>query len=167
MLWLKALHIVFVVTWFAGLFYLPRLLVYHAEATEPVLRGLDATLRERVLVSSFEHPAVRLLKERLPWLRIAALYGGREWRWQGMLGPALDMGAEAIHPGLRLVTPELIQRAHAAGLRVNVWTANLYPTIRRLIHLGVDGIFSDYPERVVIVRARLAARRRGASPSGA
>jgi len=30
MLWIKAFHIVFVVTWFAGLFYLPRLLVYHA-----------------------------------------------------------------------------------------------------------------------------------------
>ncbi len=30
MLWIKALHIVFVVTWFAGLFYLPRLYVYHA-----------------------------------------------------------------------------------------------------------------------------------------
>jgi putative membrane protein len=29
MLWLKALHVVFVVTWFAGLFYLPRLFVYH------------------------------------------------------------------------------------------------------------------------------------------
>jgi protoporphyrinogen IX oxidase len=30
MLWLKALHVAFVVTWFAGLFYLPRLFVYHA-----------------------------------------------------------------------------------------------------------------------------------------
>ncbi|HEY0939514.1 MAG TPA: CopD family protein [Steroidobacter sp.] len=30
MLWLKALHIIFVITWFAGLFYLPRLFVYHA-----------------------------------------------------------------------------------------------------------------------------------------
>jgi len=30
MLWVKALHVVFVVTWFAGLFYLPRLFVYHA-----------------------------------------------------------------------------------------------------------------------------------------
>jgi putative membrane protein len=36
MLWLKALHIVFVVTWFAGLFYLPRLFVYHALAEDPV-----------------------------------------------------------------------------------------------------------------------------------
>ena len=36
MLWLKAFHVVFVVTWFAGLFYLPRLFVYHAAATDPV-----------------------------------------------------------------------------------------------------------------------------------
>jgi len=33
-LWVKALHIIFMVTWFAGLFYLPRLFVYHAQATD-------------------------------------------------------------------------------------------------------------------------------------
>jgi putative membrane protein len=38
MLWVKALHIVFVVTWFAGLFYLPRLFVYHALAEDAVSR---------------------------------------------------------------------------------------------------------------------------------
>ncbi|MFO7276710.1 MAG: protoporphyrinogen oxidase HemJ [Pseudomonadota bacterium] len=43
MLWLKALHISFVVTWFAGLFYLPRLFVYHVQAT-------DATSLERFQV---------------------------------------------------------------------------------------------------------------------
>src|ERR1051325_1141866 len=36
MLWVKALHIVFMVTWFAGLFYLPRLFVYHAQASDSV-----------------------------------------------------------------------------------------------------------------------------------
>lgn len=34
MLWIKALHIIFMVTWFAGLFYLPRLFVYHCEVTK-------------------------------------------------------------------------------------------------------------------------------------
>jgi putative membrane protein len=34
MLWLKAFHVVAMVTWFAGLFYLPRLFVYHADATD-------------------------------------------------------------------------------------------------------------------------------------
>jgi putative membrane protein len=36
MLWLKALHLIFMVTWFAGLFYLPRLYVYHAMSTDQV-----------------------------------------------------------------------------------------------------------------------------------
>lgn len=34
MLWVKALHVIFVVTWFAGLFYLPRLFVYHADCED-------------------------------------------------------------------------------------------------------------------------------------
>jgi putative membrane protein len=34
MLWVKALHVIFMVTWFAGLFYLPRLFVYHAVTTD-------------------------------------------------------------------------------------------------------------------------------------
>ena len=34
LIWIKAFHVVFVVTWFAGLFYLPRLFVYHASATD-------------------------------------------------------------------------------------------------------------------------------------
>ncbi len=37
-LWLKALHIVFVVCWFAGIFYMPRILVYHAASDNPQVR---------------------------------------------------------------------------------------------------------------------------------
>jgi len=36
MLWIKTLHIVFMVTWFAGLFYLPRLFVYHAQSSDRI-----------------------------------------------------------------------------------------------------------------------------------
>lgn len=43
MLWLKALHLIFMVTWFAGLFYLPRLFVYHAMSD-------DKTSHERFIV---------------------------------------------------------------------------------------------------------------------
>ena len=39
MLWLKAFHVVFVVTWFAGLFYLPRLFVYHVTTREAAGRA--------------------------------------------------------------------------------------------------------------------------------
>ena len=46
--WFKALHIVFMVTWFAGLFYLPRLFIYHAQAADPSSRQ-RFTLMERRL----------------------------------------------------------------------------------------------------------------------
>ncbi|HID48554.1 MAG TPA: protoporphyrinogen oxidase HemJ [Chromatiales bacterium] len=38
MLWIKALHLIFMVAWFAGLFYLPRLFVYHAMSEDPATR---------------------------------------------------------------------------------------------------------------------------------
>lgn len=50
MLWLKAFHVVFVVTWFAGLFYLPRLLVHHAESAESAVRERLKIMERRLLV---------------------------------------------------------------------------------------------------------------------
>ena len=50
MLWLKAFHVIFVVTWFAGLFYLPRLFVYHAEASEAVVRDRLKIMERRLLM---------------------------------------------------------------------------------------------------------------------
>lgn len=48
LIWLKALHVTFVVTWFAGLFYLPRLFVYHAEATDAVSLARFVVMERRL-----------------------------------------------------------------------------------------------------------------------
>ena len=48
MLWLKAFHIVFVVTWFAGIFYLPRLFLYHAAASDTVSIERFQTMEKRL-----------------------------------------------------------------------------------------------------------------------
>lgn len=50
MLWLKAFHIVFVVTWFAGLFYLPRLFVYHTAASDAVGRERFVVMERRLFI---------------------------------------------------------------------------------------------------------------------
>jgi putative membrane protein len=49
MLWLKAFHVIFVVTWFAGLFYLPRLFVYHVDARDPVAHERFVVMERRLL----------------------------------------------------------------------------------------------------------------------
>ena len=47
-LWFKALHIAFMVTWFAGLFYLPRLFIYHSQATDQQARDTFSTMERRL-----------------------------------------------------------------------------------------------------------------------
>jgi glycerophosphoryl diester phosphodiesterase len=123
-----------------------------AQACVPVLRALEDAFRPSILVSSFDHTALAAIKRELPWLRIGALFG-KAWRGADLIAPARKLGAEAIHPDARLVTPDLIRRAHGASLRLNVWTVNKPAAIRSLIAWGVDGIFSDYPDRVILARA--------------
>jgi putative membrane protein len=48
MLWIKALHISFMVTWFAGLFYLPRLFVYHAMSTDEISRDRFVVMERKL-----------------------------------------------------------------------------------------------------------------------
>ena len=59
MLWLKSFHIIFVVSWFAGLFYLPRLFVYHAQAEDAVSRERFKVM-ERKLYRGIMVPAMVL-----------------------------------------------------------------------------------------------------------
>ena len=49
-LWLKALHIAFMVTWFAGLFYLPRLFIYHSEAADDTARSRFTVMERRLFI---------------------------------------------------------------------------------------------------------------------
>ena len=50
MLWLKAFHIIFMVTWFSGLFYLPRLFVYHAQAEDTVSRERFCAMEHKLFI---------------------------------------------------------------------------------------------------------------------
>lgn len=48
MLWIKALHIIFVICWFAGIFYLPRLFVYHAMTTDQLGKERFKTMERKL-----------------------------------------------------------------------------------------------------------------------
>lgn len=49
MLWFKAFHVVFIVTWFSGLFYLPRLFVYHALANDAISQKRFKIMEKKLL----------------------------------------------------------------------------------------------------------------------
>lgn len=50
MLWLKAFHVIFMVTWFAGLFYLPRIFVYHAMSEDEATRATFKVMERKLMV---------------------------------------------------------------------------------------------------------------------
>ncbi len=81
MLWLKALHIVFMVSWFAGLFYLPRLFVYHAMAGDAATRETLAVMESKLY--RFVTPIMWLTVGFGIWL--IAAYGMDWFHAQGWL----------------------------------------------------------------------------------
>jgi protoporphyrinogen IX oxidase len=81
MLWLKALHLIFMVTWFAGLFYLPRLFVYHAMSTDAISNE-RFKIMERKLYFGIMTPGMILTFIFGVWMLIAydwELYGKSGW----------------------------------------------------------------------------------------
>ncbi len=76
MLWLKSLHIIFMVTWFAGLFYLPRLFVYHAMSEDSVSIERFKVM-ERKLYFGIMTPGALLTLVFGVWLWLGYGFGGR------------------------------------------------------------------------------------------
>lgn len=74
MLWIKALHIIFVTSWFAGLFYLPRLFVNHA---------MESNVATQARLELMEHKLYRFM---LPLAVLALIFGLWLWLWYGITG---------------------------------------------------------------------------------
>tara|TARA_B110000114_G_C14736451_1_gene255371 strand:+ start:96 stop:509 length:414 start_codon:yes stop_codon:yes gene_type:complete len=83
MLWIKAFHIIFMVTWFAGLFYLPRLFVYHAMSTDK-LSNDRFIIMERKLLFGIMTPGGILTIIFGIWLWLGYGYNGT-WLWLKIL----------------------------------------------------------------------------------
>src|SRR5258708_14292821 len=89
MLWIKSFHIIFMVTWFAGLFYLPRLFVYHAMSEDAASRD-RFKIMERKLFFGIMTPGAVLTMVFGLWLWLVyGFYGGWLYPQIGPVVPAL------------------------------------------------------------------------------
>jgi glycerophosphoryl diester phosphodiesterase len=70
---------------------------------------------------------------------------------------AVRAGARQLAPRADLVSPALIAEARSADLQVVTWTVNEPRHIRALVSMGVDGIMSDYPDRLVTALSKSSA----------
>lgn len=108
-----------------------------------IMRKHDATSTS--MVSSFDWGALDAMRKLAPEIRAGVL---AEKKPERMLEAAARMHAYAINPRYDLVTPGLCTTAHERGFKVLVWTVDVPDAMRTLIDAGVDGIMTNYPDRM-------------------
>lgn len=104
----------------------------------------DGWPAERFLVSSFHHPELRAFHQLLPDVPIGPLLCGVPLDWAAC---ASELGAAVLSVSSEFVDDTLVDDAHRRGVKLYVYTVNEPEEMRRLRAIGVDGIFSDYPDR--------------------
>jgi glycerophosphoryl diester phosphodiesterase len=118
----------------------------------------DCGMEPHTLVMSFDHPAVRAMRAAAPDAATAIVYRGR---LADAAGAARAADADALCPEWRLVTPEVITAAHAAGFGVFPWTIDEEDAMRRCLDAGADGVTSND----VRLLQRVAGERGGHTPA--
>jgi glycerophosphoryl diester phosphodiesterase len=104
----------------------------------------------QVLIQSFSRASLQKLQEmdaKLPLIQLV----GKEYSSAQIQQRLSDIHTYAvgIGPARTSVDEQVVDAAHAAGLALHAYTVNDEPEMRRMIALGVDGLFTDYPDRLV------------------
>ncbi len=104
---------------------------------------------ERMPVISFKPQHLKMVKSvnkhicvgLTPPERASALSGA-------FIKKAVASGMWSVNPGIRVLNAAFVKAAHAANLKVFTWTANTKTDIKKAYNMGVDGVMSDFPEKL-------------------
>lgn len=103
---------------------------------------------DHTIVSSFDFTLLKLLKERHADVRTALLYGHKMTPAE-TVALVRSVNGDIIHPELSCINKWIVDRCRREGIDVNVWTVDKPRSIRRAIELGVTGIITNVPDRVL------------------
>lgn len=111
----------------------------------------EEKMEREVLVISFHPEYLRPIARRRPDIELGLLlykFGGDVPTLACYVERGRELRATTLGPNLRLCSRRLVGAIHDAGMRVFAWTANTRLSQRGLIKVGVDGIVTDFPERL-------------------
>lgn len=100
---------------------------------------------EHFYVCAFDHPQLVAIRKIEPSLRISALIAGIP---VSLAAIGEEAGAWSFNPCIHHISKALVDDAHKRGMKVFTWTVNKPEHIAKARALGVDGIFSDFPDRL-------------------
>ena len=121
---------------------------YTAEPVAEFISGIRETgwNDDLLLVSSFNHRELALVRRLDPRIKLGAMMVGLPVNDAAF---AESLGAYSVHLSLEFIDRRFVKDAHTRGLRVFVFTVDLPEDIEKMRELEVDGIFTNYPERVL------------------
>jgi glycerophosphoryl diester phosphodiesterase len=108
----------------------------------------------RAVVISFDPSVVLNLRKIEPTLMTGLLFDGQI---EKPIRKAVEVGARQLVARADLVTPALLAEARKNDVQIVCWTVNHPAHMRMLIAAGVNGIMSDYPDRLVAVNRKEAS----------
>ena len=114
-------------------------------------------MTKRVMVASFDGDSLKEFRLQCPLVATSAsaseailFYGLQKVYLEAVYSPdAQTLQVPETFRDLRVVNRRFIVAAHARNMRVQVWTVNDVNAMQRLLNLGVDGIMTDYPQRLL------------------
>ena len=136
-----------------------KLLPTHPDETvgpEAFARALIAEFRKagmtkRAVIQSFDYRTLKIVEKEAPEIETVYLTEITD----SVPAKVHALGAKIWSPDFHAITPHVMAEVRRLGLRVVVWTPNAPAEIEAMIDANVDGIISDYPERVIeILRKR-------------
>lgn len=118
-----------------------------------------------VIVSSFNINALRQMRKLSKDIRLALLVDRLSDNYSGIngldfyIGQAKELNAEAINMSYIGVTHEIIKSIHDKGFKVNIYTINDETLITDILKNGVDGIFTNYPDKIIKMLNRISDQK--------
>lgn len=113
------------------------------EVLKPYLKGL----KDRLIIQSFDGRPLKIIHRDYPRIPIGFLTGDGK---SGLAAHIAQLGFSPAfyNPQFGVVTPELLKACHDLGIKVLPWTVDDVKEMQRLKDMGVDGIITDYPDRL-------------------
>lgn len=120
--------------------------VLYENLEEKVLDLIDEyNLRDRIIISSFNHLSVVKMKKMAPDMKYGFL---EESIVLDAATYAKRYGIDYLHPSWQSVTKEYCRQAKEEGIEINTWTVNDLALMKKLQELQVHGVITNFPDRV-------------------
>lgn len=112
----------------------------------------EYNMKEKVIISSFNHFSVKRMKEICPDVKCGLLTES----WLLDSGKYVkEAGMECFHPHYLSLSEAEVEQLKEKEITINTWTVNEKDDIREMIKKGVDGVIGNYPDRITEVRKEM------------